>query len=72
MVYFVSDATWKEINHWHRENNLPNFEVDITFNGEAEGHLSRVPLTGFTVIYRRRYVKDSTPYVEPLEDEVGE
>jgi hypothetical protein len=44
--------------------------VDITFNGEAERAFTKVPLTGFTVIYRRRYVKDTTPYIEPLIEEV--
>lgn len=72
MVYFVSDANWKEINHWHRQHNLPNYELDITFNGEAEGHFARLPLTGFTVIYRRRMVRNTNPYVEPSEIEVGE
>jgi hypothetical protein len=70
MVYFVSDANWKEINHWHKNQSLANVQVDITFNGEAERAFTKVPLTGFTVIYRRRYVKDTTPYIEPLIEEV--
>jgi hypothetical protein len=72
MVYFASDANWKEISHWNKSHNLTNVEVDITFNGEAEGHFTKVPLTGFTVIYRRRFVKDTSPYIEPSIEEVEE
>jgi hypothetical protein len=72
MVYFASDADWKEISLWNRSFSLPNYELEITFNGEAQGHLGKIPLTGFTVIYRRRFVKDTTPYIEPLESEVEE
>ena len=72
MVYFASDANWKEISHWHKSFSLPDYELDITFNGDASGHFTGVALTGFTVIYRRRYVKDTRPYIEPLFDEVSE
>jgi hypothetical protein len=71
MVYFASDANWKEISKWHKNFSLTNYEVDITFNGDASGHFPKVPLTGFTVIYRRRYVKNKSPYIEP-QIEVGE
>jgi len=72
MVYFASDANWKEISHWHKSFSLPTYELDITFNGDAAGHFTKVALTGFTVIYRRRYVKDTRPYIEPQPDEVNE
>lgn len=69
MVYFASDANWKEIGLWQKCFSLPTYELDITFNGDAYGHFEKVPLTGFTVIYRRRYVKDTRPYIEPSVEE---
>jgi hypothetical protein len=72
MVYFASDANWKEISHWHKSFSLSDYELDITFNGDAAGHLTSIPLTGFTVIYRRRYVKDTGLYIEPPIQEVSE
>lgn len=69
-VVFVSDATKAQMNHWNQQFGLSNYDLDITFNAEANENFKHIRLTGFSVGNRRNFHKDTTR-CEPIRNEEG-